>query len=396
MPVHVRNQRGRVWVCAVFVCVVACVAFAGDASAITAALPPPPQAVAIVGDGAVWFDDGPVFFKGFHAGSLRLGSIESKNGPRESSVASSASAVAALGGGFLGGVPPAPLEAIAQPRPIGGGGCKAWLPGRNFVVAGDDLVSAGECQWDDYSVREPLYVRSLRGGRWRVLRWVATISLPGGDGVYSSVEPVLAAEGNLVAVGVQFSGAKMEVSILDVRSGHTVARFDVPDGYMAFASRERLVLSFPVLGPEDEDFPLFSGDNLYRLALYSTSGYHIAELGSAQEPPLVSGMHLVTDEDGTVSVRSVTGGPSTPVAGFDEAREQLALAFRWPALVVVEATRLPLRPTELRCWGGEYGPAGPPFLGLFDLARPRPFAPAPAPVHVQPNPLLGNCGSPPP
>ena len=279
---------------------------------------------------------------------------------------------------------------------MGGGGCKEWLPGRDFVVAGDDLVSAGECQWDDYAAREPLYIRSLRGGPWRVLRWVATISLRGGEGVYSSIEPVLAAEGDLVAVGVQFSSAKMQVSILNVGSARTVARFDVPDGYMAFASRERLVLSFPVLGPEDEDFPLFSGDNLYRLALYSTSGYHIAELGASEEPPLVSGMHLVTDEEGIVSVRSVTGGPAMPVAGFDEAREQRALAFRWPALVVVEATRLPLRPSELRCWGGEYGPAGPPFLGVFDLARPRPFSPAPALVHVQPNPLLGNCGPPPP
>ena len=44
----------------------------------------------------------------------------------------------------------------------------------------------------------------------------------------------------------------------------------------------------------------------------------------------------------------------------------------------------------------ETGSVSTPFLGLFDLARPRPFAPAPAPVHVQPNPLLGNCGSPPP
>jgi hypothetical protein len=278
---------------------------------------------------------------------------------------------------------------------MGGSGCKGWLPSRDFVVAGDDLVSAGECQWDDYSAREPLYIRSLRGGRWRVLRWIAAISLREGDGPYSSVEPVLAAEGDLVAVGVQFSSAKMEVSILDVRTGRTVSRFDVPDGYMAFASRERLVLSFPVLGPEDKDFPLSSGDNLYRLALYSASGYHIEEIGLSQEPPLVSGMHLVTDEEGTVSVRSVEGGAPTRVAGFDEAREQRALAFRWPALAVVEATRLPLGPTELRCWGGEYGPAGPPFLAVFDLARPRPFAPAPSLVHVEPYQPL-NCGQPPP
>jgi hypothetical protein len=347
----------------------------------------------------VWFDDGPVFFKGFHAGSVRLGPIETKEVGRESSVVSSASAVAARAGegagknaAFVGGVPPGPLVAIVPPKLMGGAGCKGWLPGGDFVVAGDDLVVAGECQWDDYSVRQPLYIRSLRGGRWRVLRWLAVVSLPGGNGVYDNVPPVLAAEGDLVAVGVQFSSSRMGVSILDVRDGRTVARFDLPDGHMAFASRDRLVLSIPVLpSSEDHEFPL-SFTNLYRLALYSTRGQHIAELGSAQEPPLVSGMHLVTEEDGTISMRSVVGGASEPVVAFNEARELIALAFRWPELVVVETTSVPLLPSEIHCWSGDYGPASEPFLGSFNLAHSEPFVPAPVLVHVEPSEPLTDCG----
>jgi hypothetical protein len=81
-------------------------------------------------------------------------------------------------------------------------GCKGWQPGtdsvRDFVVAEDELVSARQYQWDDPSVHQLLFIRSLRGGGWRVLRWLT------GDS-----EPVLTAEGNLLAVGVQFSSAKM-------------------------------------------------------------------------------------------------------------------------------------------------------------------------------------------
>ena len=79
------------------------------------------------------------------------------------------------------------------------------------------------------------------------------------------------------------------------------------------------------------------------LALYSTRGQRIVELGSSQEPSLVSGVHLVTNEysDGsrTISVRSVTGGAPKPVVGFGGGRELVTLAFRWPALVAVENKR---------------------------------------------------------
>ncbi len=356
--------------------------------------------MAVLGRGTVWFDEGSVFFKGFHSGRVRLGSVKSELRPQ---IASSATAVALLSGGekaeFLGGVPPGPLTAIAAPKLLGGSGCKGWLPGSDFVVAGEDLVAAGECQWDDYSARQPLFVRSLRGGRWRVLRWLEVVSPPGGDSAYTNASPILAAEGDLVAVGVQFSSARMDVSILNVGSGRTVARFDLPDGYLAFASPKRLVLSIPApYSPNDVDFPLEEWSGPFDLALYSTRGRRIAGLGSAERLPLVSGMHLLAEEldTDTVSVRSVTGGVPKSVVGFNEARERLALAFRWPAVVVVEATRAPLLPSEVHCWSGEYGPASPPFLGVFDLADGAPFVPAPTLVRVEPSHPLTNCGPPPP
>jgi hypothetical protein len=67
-----------------------------------------------------------------------------------------------------------------------------------------------------------------------VLRWLT--------GEY---EPVLAAEGPLLAVGVQHSLAQMGVSILDLHDGQVHAHFTLPDGYLSFASRDRLVLSSP-------------------------------------------------------------------------------------------------------------------------------------------------------
>jgi len=386
------------WVCGVSVWAAVGTVFAEGASAIPAP-PPPRQSVALVRRGAVWFDEGSIFFQGFHSSLVRLWTLNSEFRPR---IASSATAVAMSGGEkaeFVGGVPPGPLTAIAAPKLRGGDGCKGWLPGGEFVVAGDDLVAAGECQWDDRSLRQPLFVRSLRGGRWRVLRWLAVDSLPGGDGLYYNVSPVLAAEGELVAVGVQFSGARMETSILDVRSGRTVARFDLPDGYLAFASPKRLVLSVPApSAPDEVDFPLDEWSGPFDLALYSTRGRRIAGLGSAEQLPLVSGMHLLTEEldTDTLSVRSVTGGAPEPVVGFNEARERLALAFRWPALVVVEATRVPLLPSEVHCWSGDYSPAGSPFLGLFDLAGSPLFVPAPTLVRVEPSQPLTNCGPPPP
>ncbi len=347
----------------------------------------------------MWFDEGSVFLRTFQSSS-ELPEASRDATDSRSAIASSATAVATPRNGdgeegdeneegqFLGGVPPRPLHVIRPPRLFSGGGCRGWQPrtGRGgFVLAGDELVAAAECHWDDPSVRQPLLVRNLLGGAWRVLRW-----LPG------DYKPVLAAEGNLLAVGLEGSFDRMDTSILDVRSGGTEARFVLPEGELAFASPERLVLSMPQLlsSPELHGLERWSGP--FELALYSTQGRRIGSLGSAREPPLVSGMHIVAEEDDTVFVRSLTGGARRPVVGFDApARELDALAFRWPALVVVEATSKPLLSSEIQCWSGDYAPPGKPFLGIFDLARSEPFAPAPALVHVEPSKPLTDCGPPP-
>ena len=255
------------------------------------------------------------------------------------------------------------------------------------MVVEDDLVAAGSCNWHEHYLRQPLFFKSLRGGPWRVLRW-----LPG------EVEPELAAEGDLLAVGVPFSSARMEVSIFDIRDARPWARFDLPDGYLDFASRDRLVLSAPApSAPDEVDFPLWEWSGPFQLASYSTHGRLLAGLGTAQQPPLVSGMHLVTVDQETVSVRNVTGGPARAVIGFNApARALDAVAFRWPALVVVETTSDPLPPSQIHCWSGDYGPPSEAFLGVLDLARAAPFVAPPPSAHVEPSEPLTGCGSPPP
>lgn len=350
------------------------------------------QAVALVSSGAVWFDAGPVFFEPFRGGRMRLGPARQQVFT-QGSVTSSASALATGGGQtrsaeeerprLLAGIPPAPFQSIRYPPLFARAGCRGWEPGGTKVLAGDDLVAAGKCFWDDRFSRQPLFVRNLHGRRWHVLRWLT--------GEY---EPVLAAEGSLLAIGVQHSLAQMDVSILDLRGDRLRAHFTLPDGYLSFASRDRLVLSSPVLHePDGVCFPLTEPCQPYRVALYSTRGRHIAELGTLPEPPLVSDMHLLIDEENsgtreyqTLSVRDLAGGRSGEapsdtrkrIIGFNSpARALVALAFRWPALAVIETTSAPLLPSEITCWSGEYKPAGNPFLQIFDLARHEPFLPAP-------------------
>jgi hypothetical protein len=397
--------------CVSLVCA-ACLVLVSDASAQPLALPPA-QAVTMLGRGVVWFDEGPAFFDGYRSPIAPLGTFTLLPRRAQGSVAASASAVAALRyqGGFVGGLPPAPLRPIAQPKPVRDGECIGWLPaiGRepDFAVVADELLDAGECLErpdvvgeEDAAHRQPLFVRSLRGGRWRVLRW-----LPG------DLPPILASYGNLLAVGVQRSLAKMEVSILDLPSGRTVARIGFPDGYLSFASSERLVVTVPTeFWPEETNFPLgpqVEGHHtspevrLYRLGLYSTRGRYIREVGSAGEQGslygvVVSAGRLISEEtagEGSVlSVRSLAGGAARPVIAFDSpARELLTFGFRWPALAVVETTSTPLLASELTCSSGYYHPASKPSLQIFDLARGEPFAPPPPLARFEAAVLPKNC-----
>ena len=356
--------------------------------------PPPQQALAVTRAGVVWFDQGRLSLQGFRPGRTALGAVTA-GGRWVPQLSSSAVAVAGLlsEGEFVGGVPPPALRAIAQPRPVRGSGCRRWEPDTrpigDFVVAASDLVVAGACESREAGavtgqpLRQPLFLRELRGGRWRVLRWL------GGD-----ARPILAAEGGLLAIGEEHFASPMRVSIVDVGDGRTAARFSMPEGYLAFASRRRLVLSAvnrtpwplePVVRLGRGSYGGPGGDGGYRLALYSTGGRFIAELGSAEAPALVSHMHLLSDaysesEGEVFSVRALPAGPPRRVIGFrDPARSLVTLAFRWPTLTAVQTTSSLLAPSQFNCFYGQYGPPSSPALSILNLARSTRFLPAPPP-----------------
>jgi hypothetical protein len=396
------TRAGRILWAAVAALLVA-LGSAVDAEGIPAMLPPRQELAAVAG-GVVWVDQGPVLLSGFSSASRALGSVDEFGGFGRR-LASSRDAVAVLTDErWLTSVLPAPLSPLVEPPPVEGGGCSGWLPAAgqsaDFAVVGDDLVSAGECKGNpdvvgeqEAASRQPLFIRDLRGGRWRVLRW-----LDGGEPL------MLSGEGDELAIGAQVSPTLMRVALVELSSGHTKARFDVPDGYLAFASRERLVLS----APAETDFPLApaidgyrdTGPSSYELSLYSTAGDRLGALGSASSLPLVSDMHLVLEEDAegvsALTVRSLQDGASRQVIGFDgPARRLLAMAFHWPALTVAQTTSMPLSQAEIGCWTSEYGPAGTPTLSSFDLAQEAPFDAAPPLVHlVRPPP--STCGPAPP
>jgi hypothetical protein len=357
----------------------------------------------VVRSGVVWVDQGRVRFQGFWSGSIILGGASSRSAP---TLASSSGAVALVGGaagGFASAVPPgrfAPVEQGGEEaREVRGGECTSWAPvigsglaPTDFAVAGDDLIDAGECQGEnggfgkqELATSQPLFVRSLRGGNWRVLRWLT-----------GHEPPILTTEGRLLAIGAQLPLAEMRVTILDLGTGQMVAQFDAPDGYLSFASRTRLVLSVPTrleakeaqLAPAAEIAqPLASPRKRlrrpsYQIELYSLRGRRLADLGTAAQPPLVSHMHLVESEsvegDSVLVERSVLGGASRRLIGFNEpARSLVALAFRWPAVAVVETTSAPLSQSEVTCTSGQYHRPSAPFLAILDLARAEPFVPPP-------------------
>jgi hypothetical protein len=363
----------------------------------------PPQEAAVVRSGVVWVDRGRVLFQGFWSGSTILGGA----GTHTPTLASSNGAVALVGGaagGFAAAVPPgrfAPIEQSGEEAlEARGGECASWAPAidsglvpTDFAVAGDELVDAGECQGEnggfeeqELATSQPLFVRRLRGGNWRVLRWLA------GDN-----PPILATEGRLLAIGVQLPLAKMRVTILNLGTGQMVAQFDAPDGYLSFASSRRLVLSVPTPLDAEESHAAPAAEIAqpvaaprvrlrrrpsYRIELYSLRGRRLADLGTAAQPPLVSHMHLVEREsiegDSVLMERSVLGGASRRLIGFNEpARSLVALAFRWPAVAVVETTSAPLLQSEVTCTSGEYHRPSAPFLAILDLARSEPFVPPP-------------------
>ncbi len=183
------------------------------------------------------------------------------------------------------------------------------------------------------------------------------------------------------------------------------ARFDTPDAYLAFASPHRLLLSVPLPIPPENEKPLLPLEGKvqpdrkrirrppYGVELYSLRGRRLALLGEAAEVPLVSDMHILTKEPAengeALAVRSVRGGTSRHLIAFNEARSLQQIAFRWPAVAIVETTSAPRSQTEVTCEHREYHEPSAPFLAIFDLERNEPFEPAPPVAHLAPPP--GPC-----
>lgn len=387
----VSSDLGSRWLrwLAVVSCVMTAALTAGlvVASQSVAMAPPRPfenKGLAIVNGGVLRLEEGALLLEGPHSRIRRLGA----SSLFQDDFSSSASATAVLLENvklseephFVASVLPQRLSAVAQPQRLSGGGCAWWEPSGDFVVVEDELVAAGECQEiKEHPVRGPLFIRNLRGGRWKVLRWLAGVS-----------DAAFAAEGDLLAVGVHRFDRRMRVSILDLSTDAMRASFETPFGQLAFASPRRLVLEIP------DRVTSIEGRQPVSLRLYSTRGNYLANLGDLTEP-LISRMHIVAYENDTLSVRRVAGGPPRPVVGFNPpARGLDAFAFRWPDLVVSETTSKPLLPSEVRCWSGSYAPSSEPFLATFDLARIEPFDAPPAIVNVEPAVPLTNCGPAPP
>jgi hypothetical protein len=365
------------------------------------------EQLAVLHDGVVWVDDGRVLFQSFWSGRVTLGGLESTSPPV---LASSGSAVVLVGGaraGFAGGFPPRRLAPVESPgeeaREVAGGDCADWSPlvgstlriKSNFAVGQGELIDAGECQVEnggfeeqELATSQPLFVHNLGGGEWHVLRWVK-----GHD------PPVLATEGHLLAIGEPVSAMTMRVTVLDLATRKILARFQTPPGYLSFASARRLVLSVPVRevatsAHAAEAIRRVERVAVYRLDLYTLHGSLLAYLGSVVGLPLVSHMHLLESEavDGAeiLAARNLLDGSRRRLIGFDGPPRSLdAVGFRWPAVAIVETTRAPLAQSEVTCESGEYHPAGPPQLRIFDLARREPYVqPLPVP-HLAPPP--GRC-----
>jgi hypothetical protein len=305
-------------------------------------------------------------------------------------MASSATAVAlSASGEFQASIPPGHLFTIAPiEEPVLHPECIAgWLPASGpFVVVGDALVTAGSCGGAEATGEEesqPLFVRHLPGGEWRVLRW-----LEGHE------PPILAAEGKLLAIGERLQPGGMRVTILDVATHRVLGRFHAPEGPLAFASPRRLVLSVRVpcgraaATAEPVTMPLRICRS-YDGELYSLHGYALAALGRI--PPAgqsVSDMRILkyeplADGGSALAVRDLRNGRSRRLIGFDEpARTLTAVAFRWPAVAIVETTSTPLSQAEVTCSSGEYHRPSAPSLRIFDLARAERYVPSPPPAHL--------------
>ncbi len=345
-------------------------------------------------EGVLWSDGGSLQFRE-PDGRLKPLRVPASPSAR---IASSAGRVAVpsngLGEAFLAGRPAGPLRSIGQPGRVAGGGCRAWQVQDEFVLAGPELIAGGECEYADRQARRPLFATEVStsrhqppsgGTRWHVLRWLRDKELP-----------LLAAEGGLLAAEVPAADRRMQVSILDARTGRSLEVFGAPAGVVTFASRDRLVLSVPQPPGGGPRFSLgeiqYNRSWTFTNALYTLKGRRLAELGTSRGLPVASAMHLVAvregsaDGEGELTVRSLahdSPSPPRPLLGFTEPALSLAAeALRWPVLAVAETIRAPLRPAELTCWSQPWGQART-SLRILDLDREEPFRPAPPVAYPQ-------------
>lgn len=393
-------------------CVVVSVAAMGPAHALgglpVRGLREGSQPIAVLGDGVVWVDEDKVVFQGFRSGAATLGGLPQSRTPILEGSGNAVVLVGA-GAGFSAGIPPrrlAPVEgADEEVRAFVGGGCSHWSPlvssldaPEDFAVADGELVDAGECPIEnggfdeqELATAQPLFVHNLRGGEWHVLRW-----LKGHE------PPILAADGNLLAIGeplstetVRVTGPeRMRVTILELPTRNVVSRFVAPLGHLSFASKRRLVVLVLVGAraaaappPSKQPEVTIRLRSSYRLDLYGLDGRPLAYIGTVREPVLISHMHMLVEEEveghTVLAVRNMLDGSTRRLIGFNEpARTLEAVAFRWPAVALIETTSVPLAQSEVTCGSGEYHPASPPRLRIFDLARRETYMPPPPSAHL--------------
>ncbi len=361
------------------------------------------QPLAVLRDGVVWVDQGRVLYQAFAGGRITLGGIPASSTPV---LAGSADAVVLMAArpGFATAFPPgrlASVEGIDQEvRHFAGAGCSSWSPAlsstfegpSDFALAAGKVVDAGVChatnggfEEQELATAEPLFVHRLHGGGWWILRWLK-----------GNKPPILATEGKLLAIGEPVSGATMRVTILDLDGRAPASRFAAPLGYLSFASSRRLVVSVPTSRERGVSFrPRRSADekliprHYYGLHLYTVGGRPLAYLGTVEEPALVSHMHLLVTEEveghSVLAVRNILDGSRRRLIGFNApARTLEAVAFRWPAVALLETTSVPLQQSEVTCEDREYHHPSPPLLRIFDLARSETYVPPPPSARLAP------------
>jgi hypothetical protein len=376
---------------------------------------PPPEGEAIAGSfqRGLWFDGSDVRRLPSGVVIARLATTATQ-WPYLTRFSGEGNVLIAGGRLFSGGSNAAPK---AVPR--GQSGC--WIAGAPadgafVVVAGDELISGPvwSCGSRPSRERQPIFWRKLTGGRWHVLTTV--------PGLWP---PILAADGNVVAIGVQKAPSRMNVELISTAGRLVASPVSLPDGYLGLARPQRLVLSTPTqfrfpLEPRYDagfgyvDYPgadttSAAANNTYpithsaySIAEYLAHGQLVRRLGTSDTQPLISDAVMIVSAlsasgDETLMLRSLVNGKSRSLIAFsDPGRVLMNDAFTWPTLTLVETTSAALPDGQFSCTYGTYAPPTSPKLANLNVTRGS-FIPAPAtPPQPTPAQRLAQCGPVPP